>query len=129
VKACTDRINQVSNFLTANTNSGWMLFQSKSQPDQRLITASIEAATKEAGAAYISESFAPVAGGGCAGIYETVVFWESGCADVAKKQFPSIKATGVLSKNITVLDGGSNLKVFLMPAGKGCVAIKKEVMQ
>lgn len=130
VKTCTDRINQVSNFLTANTQSGWLLMMSKAQPDKLMVSASMEVATKEVPfPAYVSESFAPNQANGCSGIYETVVFWEEGCQAVAKKQFTTLKATGVLSKTITVLDGGSNLKVFLMPAGKGCVAIKKEVMQ
>jgi hypothetical protein len=129
VKSCKDRINQVSNFLTANTNSGWLLFQPTSQPDQRLISVSMEAATKDVASAYVSESFAPNQANGCAGMYETVVYWEAGCPDVAKKQFTTFKGAGVLSKNISILDGGAGVRVFLMPAGKGCVAIKKEVLQ
>jgi hypothetical protein len=129
VRSCKDRINQVSNFLTSNTNSGWLLFQPTSQPDRRLISVSMEAATKDVSSAYISESFAPNQANGCAGLYETVVYWEKGCFDVAKKQFATFKRAGVLSKNISVLDGGAGVRVFLMPAGKGCVAIKKEVFQ
>lgn len=129
VKTCKDRINQVSNFLTANTNSGWLLFQPTSQPDQRLISVSMESATKDVASAYVSESFAPNQANGCAGMYETVVYWEEGCPDVTKKQFATFKRAGVLSKNIAILDGGTGVRVFLMPAGKGCVAIKKEVLQ
>lgn len=129
VKSCKDRINQVSNFLTANTNSGWLLFQPTSQPDQRLISVSMEAATKDVASAYVSESFAPNQANGCAGMYETVVYWAQKCPLVAIKQFAAFKSAGVLSKNIAVLDGGTGLRVFLMPAGEGCVAIKKEVLQ
>jgi hypothetical protein len=129
VKSCKDRINQVSNFLTANTNSGWLLFQPTSQPDQRLISVSMESATKDVASAYVSESFAPNQANGCAGMYETVVYWEEGCPDVTKKQFTAFKQAGVLSKNIAILDGGTGVRVFLMPAGKGCIAIKKEVLQ
>lgn len=130
VKSCKDRINQVSNFLTANTNSGWLLMLPKSQPDKLLVSASMEVATKEVPiAAYVSESFAPNQASGCSGMYETVVYWEKGCPDVAKKQFATFKRAGVLSRNIAILDGGTGVRVFLMPAGKGCVAIKKEVLQ
>ena len=129
VKSCKDRINQVSNFLTANTNSGWLLFQPTSQPDRRLISVSMEAATKDVASAYVSESFAPNQANGCAGLYETVVYWEKGCPEVAKKQFAAFKKAGALSKNISILNGGAGVRVFLMPAGKGCVAIKKEVFQ
>jgi len=129
VKSCKDRINQVSNFLTANTNSSWILFQPTSQPDQRLISVSMESATKDVASAYVSESFAPHQANGCAAVYETVVYWDQKCPLVAIKQFSSFKSAGVLSKNIAVLDGGTSVRVFLMPAGEGCVAIKKEVLQ
>jgi hypothetical protein len=129
VKACKDRINQVSNFLTANTKTGWLLFQPASKPDQRLISVSMEAATKDIASAYVSESFAPNQANGCASVYETVVYWEKGCPVVAIKQFATFKKAGVLSKNISVLDGGPGVRVFLMPAGEGCIAIKKEVLQ
>ena len=66
VKSCKDRINQVSNFLTANTNSGWLLFQPTSQADRRLISVSMESATKDIASAYVSESFAPNQANGCA---------------------------------------------------------------
>jgi hypothetical protein len=34
----------------------------------------------------------------------------------------------MLKKDIAVLDGGASTKVFLMPAGSGCLSIKKEVV-
>jgi hypothetical protein len=34
-----------------------------------------------------------------------------------------------LLKNITVLVGSPTVRVFLMPAGSGCVVIKKEVIR
>jgi hypothetical protein len=129
VKSCKDRINQVSNFLTANTKTGWLLFQPTSKPDQRLISVSMEAATKDVASAYVSESFAPNQANGCASVYETVVYWEKKCPIVAIKQFATFKRAGVLSKNISILDGGPGVRVFLMPAGEGCIAIKKEVLQ
>jgi hypothetical protein len=129
VKSCKDRINQVSNFLTANTKTGWLLMLPKSQPDLRLISVSMEAATKDVASAYVSESFAPNQANGCASVYETVVYWEKKCPIVAIKQFATFKRAGVLSKNISILDGGTGVRVFLMPAGEGCIAIKKEVLQ
>lgn len=130
VKTCADRINQTSNFLTSNTESRWQLMLPKNQPDKLMVSASMEVSTKEVPyPAYVSESFAPNQLNGCSGIYETVIYWDAGCADVAKKQFATLKSGGVLSKSIMVLDGAATMKVFLMPAGKGCVAIKKEMMQ
>ena len=50
------------------------------------------------------------------------------CALTAARQFAGLKTIGKLKKDISVLDGGVATKVFLMPAGSGCVSIKKEVV-
>ena len=94
-----------------------------------MISASMEIPMKDATSAYASASFAPNQANGCAGIYETVVYWSQKCTEVTEKNFSTFKKIGSLSKNISALDGGVSTKVFLMPAGKGCVSIKKEVIQ
>jgi hypothetical protein len=48
---------------------------------------------------------------------------------VAEKQFGTLKKAGALAKNIGVRNGGESMKVFLMPAGTGCVSIKKEIVR
>jgi hypothetical protein len=48
---------------------------------------------------------------------------------VASKHFGALNKIGVLAKTIYVRDGGVTTKIFLMPAGTGCVTIKKEVIQ
>ena len=50
--------------------------------------------------------------------------WEK----VEKTIFKNLKREGVLKENIVVLGGGP-VKVFLMPAGSGCIVIKKEIVQ
>ena len=57
-----------------------------------------------------------------------MVYWESSCNRVAETQFTGMKSVGLLKSAITVLDGGIATKVLLMPAGSGCVSIKKEVV-
>jgi hypothetical protein len=130
VLACTSRINQVANFLTAGAQGvGVMLLMPANNPDQQLISLSMEIPTKEASSAYASASFAPNQATGCAGMYETVVYWPQGCNEVASKHFGALNKIGVLAKTIYVRDGGVTTKIFLMPAGTGCVTIKKEVIQ
>jgi hypothetical protein len=128
VKSCADRVNQVTNFLTTGNRSGAILFEPPSSPDKRLVSISLGLAIKGGRIAYASESFAPNQANGCGGMYETVVYWPEGCTDVAKNQFSAFKKYGVLVNSITVLDGGPGVRVFLMPAGTGCIAIKKEVL-
>lgn len=87
----------------------------------------MEVATEQ-GSAYVSATFAPNQANGCGAAYDAVVYWPLACDALASKQFSSLKKIGMLKKAITVLDGGVATKVFLMPAGTGCVAIKKEIV-
>lgn len=130
IKACTGRINQVANFLTAGVPGvGAMLFLPPANPDQQLVSVSMEIPIKGAAAAYASASFAPNQANGCGGMYETVVYWPQKCDVVANKNFGTLKKIGALSKAIFVRDGGVTTKIFFMPAGTGCVSIKKEVIR
>ena len=130
MKACSGRINQVANFLTAGTPAvGAMLFLPPNNPDKQLVSVSMEIPIKGASSAYASASFAPNQANGCGGMYETVVYWPQKCDVVANKNFGTLKKLGALSKTIYVRDGGVTTKIFLMPAGSGCVAIKKEVIR
>ncbi|MEI6608608.1 MAG: hypothetical protein WCO53_02565 [Deltaproteobacteria bacterium] len=130
IKACSGRINQVSNFLTGGTPGvGAMIFLPPANPDQQLVSVSMEIPIKGAAAAYASASFAPNQANGCGGMYETVVYRPQKCDVVASKNFGTLKKIGALSKTIFVLDGGLTTKIFFMPAGTGCISIKKEVIQ
>jgi hypothetical protein len=130
VRTCSNRINQVTNFLIAGAkDAGYMMFFSKSSPDQQMTSVSIELPLKDDSSAYASASFAPGQANSCAGMYETVVYWPQKCPEVAEKQFGTFKKAGMISKNIYVREVAGKVKVFLMPAGTGCVAIKKEIVR
>lgn len=126
-RTCASRINQVSNFLGFGPQAGAMLMMPPSQPDQRLIPLAMEVPA-EGGSAYVSATFAPNQANGCGAAYDAVVYWPQKCEAVAAKQFVGMKRAGQMKTNITMLDGGPATKVFLMPAGSGCVSIKKEVV-
>ncbi len=127
VQSCAGRIEQVTNFLGFGSEAGAALMQAPNNPDKRLVPVSMEVPV-QTGAAYVSATFAPNQINGCGATYDAVVFWPERCDSVASKQFANFKKTGVLKKEITMLDGGPATKVFLMPAGTGCVAIKKEIV-
>lgn len=124
---CAGRINQVTNFLGFTAQAGAVLMTPPNAQDQRLIPLAMEIPT-ESGSAYVSAQFAPNQANGCGAAYDAVVYWPQKCDAVAVKQFASLKKIGQMKKDITVLDGGLATKVFLMPAGSGCVSIKKEVV-
>lgn len=123
---CLGKINQVSNFLTAHNQSSAFLFLNKNDPARHITSASFEIHSANS-LAYASASFSPSPTNSCQALYETVIYWQEACATVAKN-FPAMPAAPVLLKYITPLIGGEQVRVFLMPAGKGCVSIKKEVL-
>lgn len=129
VNACSSRMNQVTNFLVSEDSKGGAIsFFPSSDADKRLVSVSIGLEMPGGQMAYASESFAPNQANGCDGMYETVVYWPEGCEEVAVRQFSSFKNYGVIGNNMIVLNGGADVRVFLVSAGTGCVAIKKEVL-
>lgn len=123
---CQQRIQQVSDFLTTNASSAAALMIPPNHVNDRLVSASMEVSTSST-VFYASMDFSPLVAYGCDASFETVTYWQNSCDDVAKSQFVGAKNNGILRQFITVLTAGSTLQVFLMPAGNGCVAIKKQI--
>lgn len=127
VLSCAARINQVSNYLGFGPQAGALLMAPPAQPDQRLVPLVMEVPTPS-GSAYATATFAPNQANGCGATYDAMVYWELKCDAVATQQFGALKKVGVLKNAVVALDGGAATKVFLMPAGSGCVSVKKEIV-
>ena len=130
VLGCAGRIDQVSQFIGANAKVGAFFFTPPAPPDQRMVSFSYEIQPQAADAplAYASASFAPNQANGCGAIYEAIVYWPQKCDAVATKQFAQFKRGRSLQKDILVLESETPARIFLMPAGSGCLSIKKEVV-
>jgi hypothetical protein len=126
VVKCVPRINRMTDFLLANSQGGAHTFFPPQHADQSLLSTSFEVITGDV-SSYASASFAPV-GGGCGAVYEAVSYWQNSCDEVAGKVFPQMKRTGLLKQRVQVLEAGATARVFLLPAGTGCMSIKKEVL-
>ena len=126
-QACATRVSQVTSFLGATSSTGAVLMVPENAPNQRLFPLSMEVTTPH-GSAYVSATFAPNQINGCGAAYDAVMYWPENCALVASTEFSAIRNVGALGRFVTVLDGGPGTKIFLMPAGGGCVSIKKEVV-
>ena len=124
VLSCVNRINQVITFLTTNTQNGAFIFPVQNPPDQHIFSTSLELLVQGDSTIYATASFFPNKDA----VYDTVEYVNKGCDEMEKTAFKNLKRVGVLKKNIVILDGGA-VKVFLMPAGTGCIVIKKEVVQ
>lgn len=130
VKQCSARINQVSNFLGANSaGAGAFLFLPEAEADQQLSSLSMEIIGKDNKSAYISSSFAPLANGSCQASYDAVAYFSEKCDAVIKHLYAKQKdGIGKLKQNVSIVPLNTNSRVFLMAAGDGCVSIKKETV-
>lgn len=126
--SCASRIEQVTGYLGAGTQGGALLLLTPQSPDRQLIGLAMELPLPKGISAYATASFAPGQVNGCGATFDSVSYWPSACAAVASQQFAQLKSVRALRKDISVLDGGPAMKVFLMPAGEsGCISIKKEI--
>lgn len=124
---CIGRINQVGNFLGFGPQAGALFLSPGDRPDQRLLSFSMEIPSNGT-FAYAAATFAPSQANGCGAVYEALVYWPKSCEVLASQDFANLKRLGQLKDAIQVLDGGATTKVFLMPAGSGCLSIKKEIV-
>ncbi|MDO8351480.1 MAG: hypothetical protein Q7U78_14790 [Gallionella sp.] len=125
VRQCLGRIDQLSNFLTAGATSGANVFINPREPDRGLTSVSMEVQGNN-GLSYVATAFSPAATS-CDGTYEAITYWGGSCDQVAAS-FPGFKRVNPLRQHIQTLDGGPYAKVYLMPAGQGCISIKKETV-
>jgi hypothetical protein len=128
VLACTSRINQITKFLTTDNQSGAVLSFSPNGPDQHIFSASLEVLPPNNPSLYASTSFTPTPSGGCDAVYDTVQFVPGTCLDIVHNRFKITGAPSVIKRDIIMLNAGS-VRFFLMSADRGCVVIKKEVIQ
>ena len=129
VRRCAGRIGQFTDFLLAGSQAGAQMFASPNPAAADKSIASLSMEIQAGGVlSYASASFAPDAETGqCSGVYDAVVYWPKSCADVYRDTFPTYRPIAALRQSITTLDGGATVRAYLMPAGAGCVSIKKEV--
>ena len=127
VRKCLMRMNQVTNFVGANAKVGASLFVNDRNPDWKIASNSLAVRTSEQ-LTYVDAQYSPGPGNSCSAAYEAITYWNASCQIVANKIYGSFKPGKPLGQAISSLSGSKNLHVFLMPAGKGCVSIKKEVL-
>ena len=126
VVRCSKQIQKVTDFLASKSHIGTMVFPTASNPDDSLVSISSEIISGTT-LTYASANFAPRADGGSAE-YEQVSHWSNSCDDVFTVNYINFKPMGVLQQQITVFYTNPATRVMMIPAGTGCVVIKKEIV-
>ena len=129
VRSCANRIDQTSKFLTQGTGSA-LLFLPERDPDNSLVSVSMELQPNGLPRTYASATFSPNTAIGCAMAYESVQYWGEPCATVAAKRFTGAVFGGSIGAEVAVLTIGPTARVFLLRSTPtSCVSIKKEIVR
>lgn len=124
VKRCLPAVAAISNYLIGADPHGVDSFRTR-KPDEQPFSATIERDTAD-GVALSSVTVTPLQDGDCALSYDQINWYNSSCLVVAKELYPQHQYRGVLSKKVILLEGAAS--VYLLPAGDGCLVLKKEVI-
>jgi hypothetical protein len=127
VKACKPLTDQVTRYLVGNGQSSAMVFVAPNNANSRLFSNSIEIVNPQT-VTYSSAHYAATGETTCGVVYDAVTYWSESCADLSSKLLKELKPMGLLGSKIAMLDGGPAMRMFLMPAGSGCIQIKKEIV-
>lgn len=128
LRTCKPLADRVNRYLIAESQSSGLLSASPENANARIFSSTIEIETRQGTTTYASTTYAPYGDTGCGVAYDAVTYWKESCTDLAAKQLSNLKVIGTLGSKITMLDGGPAMRMFLMPAGTGCVQIKKEIV-
>lgn len=126
VKRCANQIQKVTAFLNEKARTGTTVFPMAANADDSLVSLSSEIINTNA-VTYAGATFAPRADG-CSAVYEQVSHWQNKCEDVYTAQYAAFKPKGVLQAQIKVYYNSAATQVMMVPAGTGCVVIKKEIV-
>ncbi len=124
VKRCLPAVGAISNYLVGTDPHGVDSFRT-AKPDQQPFSATIERNAAD-GVALSSVTVTPLKDGDCALNYDQINWYNAACLVVAQELYPKHRYRGVLSKKVILLEGAAT--VYLLPAGEGCLALKKEVI-
>lgn len=126
IKKCMPSIITMSNFIIDDSNSGVSSYWNSTNPDKHIFTTAIESNISDF-TMFTDMSISPVVSGDCNVVYNKIFYLPKSCVAVSKDTYDKAKYKGELNKNITYLDH-NGVDVFLMPAGAGCVVIRKELI-
>lgn len=125
IKTCISAVEKVSNFIADGDHGASSVWNSK-VPDESAFSSVIER-TYSDGAILTSMTVARTKSEHCYAEYEKVIYFTDNCMATVQKNYKDAEYKGEVNKNITSLNQGG-VDVFLMPAGTGCVVVRKEIL-
>ena len=127
VRTCKPISDQVTRYLIGGGKSSGVVFSAPENANNRIFSSSMEIENSQ-GVTYASASYSPTGDLGCGVVFDAVTYWKESCSNVSLGLQKDLKTMGTLGGKVSMLDGGPMMRIFLMPAGTGCVQIKKEIV-
>lgn len=127
--SCVDRANQMSNFLSTNRQAELIIQTPKDNVNNRLLMAGMVIRGGNLPNAYSSLSLAPNQVNGCGGSYRTIFYSSNSCSKASAANFPGKKFQAVGKSNSQIALINRAQWVVAMPADKGCIFIKEEIIE
>jgi hypothetical protein len=124
---CQKRIQEIADYVSLGTTSTVLLQLPQTHFNQHTVSASMEIVENQH-PFYATMTFSPLSRHLCDASFETINYWPSSCKWVAKNAFKEAKNLGKMRQDILALTAGEQLQIFLLPAGQGCVSIKKQML-
>jgi len=128
VKRCAPIVRAVAAFVTENSNAAFVVRSLGASPDTSPVSVTVESAHASLGTTRYA-TITVVPSESCAGFYEQTIYWAAACPAVKAQNFANFPATRPLLRNIQQSALSQNVSLQLMPAGQGCISIKKELFR
>jgi len=127
--SCAERANQIGNFLTGNIQPELVVQIPKDNPNNRLLMSTLILPTQDNQSVIASVALAPSQANGCGGSYHTVYFANGSCAKNIAEKYQNIKFQPINKSSSSIAIVNRALWIIAMPADKGCVFIKEEIVE
>jgi len=125
--ACAGMARTIGEKVLGDGATSGVVLAARQGADQALFSASLES-RDGAGAHFVSAFLAPNARGGCDAGYDDVRYWGKPCGELALQDLRGLGLARPLGAQVSTFVMGPNQHVYLLPAGVGCVTVRKEVM-
>ena len=124
--ACAAPVMQAGSFLFENGEANFTVQPLGPDANRWPTVVMIEGAHAAMGKTRLSTlTIAP--GAGCSGFYQQVIYWTQACPELKRTVFAPFNTTRVLLRNVQISELNAGVQLYLMPAGTGCVSVKKEL--
>lgn len=124
---CAWMIVRAADFLFEEGNGDFTLQPLGPDINRWPIVLTMESAHLKAGATRLTIlTLAPA--GTCSGSYQQIITWQQTCAVVKSTIFPSFLGEKPLYRSVRQSELTPGIQLYLMPAGTGCVSVKKELI-